>query len=386
MSSNGETIVRSTPIRLSKSCIGEEEKAAVLRVLDAGFLGMGEEVRDFENDLQQFIGTTKAVVCVNTGTAALHLALECMDIGLGDEVLVPTLTYVASFQAVAATGAVPIPCDVLPESGFLDPLDARLRMTPRTKAIMPVHYASNSAAIGEIYALARECGLRVVEDAAHSFGCYREGHRIGVDGDVICFSFDGIKNITSGEGGAVVTGDMKLAARIEDARLLGVSRDTEKRYSNMRSWEFDVEHRGFRYHMSNIMAAIGRTQLAKYDSFANTRVVLARNYQRLLGDVKSLRLFEFDYDYYGIVPHIFPVRVVKGGRNEMMAVLRASGIECGVHYYLNHNLSYFKNRKNGCRNAESLYSQLITLPLHPDLTFEQQSYIAQVIEKQTRVT
>lgn len=269
-------------VRLSRSVVGEEEKMALARVIDAGFLGMGTEVKLFEEELQEFIGGDKEVICVNTGTAALHLATECLGIGPGDEVLVPTITYVASFQAITAAGAKPVACDVTSDRVFIDLKDAERRLTSRTKAIMPVHYASDSQDMDAVYAFANSHGLRVIEDAAHGFGCKRNGRMVGAEGDVICFSFDGIKNITSGEGGAVVTGDKALSQRIRDARLLGVEKDTEKRYSGQRSWVFDVHHQGYRYHMSNLMAAIGREQLKKLPQFAEQRKRCAARYRREL--------------------------------------------------------------------------------------------------------
>src|SRR5262249_2924062 len=149
----------------------------------------------------------------------------------GDEVIVPALTFVASFQAVTATGARAIACDVDQATGFMDVADAARRVTPKTKALMPVHYASAAPQLPAVYELARRLGLRVVEDAAHAFGGMQQNCKVGSRGDVVCFSFDGIKNITCGEGGAVVTRDAGVAERIKDARLLGVEKDTEKRYS-----------------------------------------------------------------------------------------------------------------------------------------------------------
>ena len=199
-------------IRLSKSCIGEAEKLAVMGVLDREFLGMGAEVQQFEQALTEFFG--RPTVCVVNGTAALQLALQACDIGLGDEVLVQSLTYVASFQAISATGAVPVACDIDPATMTLDWHDAEKRLTSKTKALMPVHYSGGVGALDEIYAFANKHNLRVIEDAAHSFGCSRNGRKVGAIGDISCFSFDGIKNITSGEGGAVVTGDQDVAQKI----------------------------------------------------------------------------------------------------------------------------------------------------------------------------
>jgi dTDP-4-amino-4,6-dideoxygalactose transaminase len=228
-------------------------------------------VRLFEQELATYLGTDRHVICVNTGTSALQLAVSSLGLGAGDEVLVPTITYVASFQAIAATGAKPIACDVRPEDLYLDMKDAARRLTSRTKAIMPVHYASGSRGLDAVYEFAGKHNLRVIEDAAHSFGGSHSGAKVGARGDVVCFSFDGIKNITSGEGGAIVTADDQVARLARDARLLGVEKDTEARFSAKRSWTFDVHHQGFRYHMSNLNAAVGRAQLAMGYSFSTRR-------------------------------------------------------------------------------------------------------------------
>jgi dTDP-4-amino-4,6-dideoxygalactose transaminase len=368
-------------IRLSKSIVGIEEKLALARVIDAGYLGMGLEVQSFEQELQDYLGTKHEVICVNTGTAALHLALQAMGIGPGDEVLVPSLTYVASFQAVSATGAKPIACDVMRDTAFIDLKDAKTRVTERTKAIMPVHYGSNSNGIDEVYAFANKYSLRVIEDAAHSFGCSRGANKVGAVGDVICFSFDGIKNITSGEGGAVVTSDVNIARKIKDARLLGVEKDTDKRYSGGRSWSFDVQDQGWRYHMSNLMAAIGRAQLKKIDAFSVRRHEIAKCYVAALQDNPNLRLLAFDYQ--NIVPHIFPVRVLNEKRNLLMDALKTNGIESGIHYQPNHLLTFY-NDGYTLPSAELLGQELLSLPIHPEVTPEDQLRIISIINDVTK--
>ena len=224
-------------IRLSKSSLGEAEKQAVMGVLDREFLGMGAEVQQFEEMLVEYF--EKPVVCVSSGTAALHISLQAAGVGFGDEVLVQSLTYVASFQAISSTGATPVACDVEADTLCLDWRDAEKRLTPNTKAVMPVHYAGGVGALNDIYAFAEKYGLRVIEDAAHAFGTDYQGNKVGSFGDIVCFSFDGIKNITSGEGGCIVTDDTSVLQKARDARLLGVERDSDKRYSGDRSWDFD---------------------------------------------------------------------------------------------------------------------------------------------------
>lgn len=353
-------------IRLSKSVIGPKEKEAVLRVLDNEYLGMGAEVQQFEEALSAFFG--RPAVCVNTGTAALHLAVQGCDIATGDEVLVPSLTYLASFQAIAATGARPVACDIDPQTLTLDWRDAERRLTPRTKAIMPVHYTGGVGDLEGIYGFAQRNGLRVIEDAAHAFGTTHQGKRVGSFGDILCFSFDGIKNITSGEGGCVVTDDVAVLQRIRDARLLGVEKDTEQRYSGGRSWEFQVRQLGWRYHMSNIMAAIGIVQLERFEEFSLKRRTLARSYDDLLRPIKAVQSIPHNYDY--VVPHIYVVRI-KGleNRTVLRNKLLQDGIQTGIHYMPNHWLDFFSQSHDELPIpiVDSVYPEIISLPLHPDL-------------------
>ena len=186
-------------IRLSKSVVGKAESKAVAHIIeDIGYLGMGATVGEFEHQLEQYIGGGRRAICVNSGTAALHLAVQAVT-KPGDEVLVPSFTFVASYQAISAAGCKPVSCDIRPDTLTLDLKDAERRITPRTTAMMPVYYASNCCMAKDYQAFAAEHGLRIIEDAAHSFGCSVQGQKIGSMGDIVCFSFDGIKNITTGE-------------------------------------------------------------------------------------------------------------------------------------------------------------------------------------------
>jgi dTDP-4-amino-4,6-dideoxygalactose transaminase len=363
-------------MRLSKSCIGREEGEAVLGVLEREFLGMGEDVRQFENLLAEFFG--REAVCVNTGTAGLHLAIEACGFDPGSEILVPSLTYVASFQAITAAGMTPVACDVLGSTLTLDPVDAERRLTKQTKAIMPVHYAGGLGDLTALYSLAERCNLRVIEDAAHAFGSTYRGSRVGSFGDTAVFSFDGIKNITSGEGGCVVSSDAGLLERIKDARLLGVEKDTDKRFSGKRSWRFDVHHQGYRYHMSNIMAAIGIVQLGRFPQFAEARRRLAGIYQRRLSSLKGLLLVELDLA--AVVPHIFPVRILDSRREQVADRLSAEGIQTGFHYQPNHLLTYFSDARRGeYPVTDAVFGEELTLPLHPDLRDEDVDRVCDIV-------
>lgn len=350
-----------------------------MAVLDKEFLGMGAEVQQFEQALTAFFG--RPAVCVVNGTAAVHLAVQACGIGPGDEVLVPSLTYVASFQAISATGATPIACDIDPATCVLDWRDAERRLTARTKAVMPVHYSGGVGDLAGIHAFAHHHGLRVIEDAAHAFGTVYRGKRIGGFGDIACFSFDGIKNITSGEGGCVLTDDPDVLRKVQDARLLGVEKDTEKRYSGQRSWEFDVTAQGWRYHMSNIMAAIGLEQLKRFPGMAATRQSLARRYDELLRGHPRIQPLERDYDE--VVPHIYVVRISGlSDRKALQARLLEHGIQTGIHYQPNHELTFYR-QSHGSRLevTDAIFPELLTLPLHADLAGHEVEFICMQLKK-----
>jgi len=365
-------------IRLSKSCLSSTERQAVMGVLEREFLGMGSEVQQFEQALTEFFG--RPAVCVVNGTAALHLALQACNIGSGDEVLVPSLTYVASFQAISATGAKPVSCDVDHRTMTLDWRDAESRLTPRSRAIMPVHYSGGVGDIDGIHAFAQRHGLRVIEDAAHAFGSTHHGKRVGGFGEVACFSFDGIKNITSGEGGCIVTDDQRVLQRVRDARLLGVEKDTEKRYTGQRSWEFDVTAQGWRYHMSNVMAAMGLEQLKRFDEFATARRARARLYDELLNNDPRIQPLQRDYDT--VVPHIYVVRIAGlKDRKALQTRMLEQGIQTGIHYQPNHWLSLYRDQTAApLPVTEAVYPELITLPLHPELSEDDVRFVVSQIQ------
>jgi dTDP-4-amino-4,6-dideoxygalactose transaminase len=362
-------------IRLSKSCLSDLEKKAVLNVLDNEFLGMGREVTEFEGRLTEYF--SRSTLCTSTGTAALHLALQAIEVGKGDEVLVQSLTYVASFQSISATGAKPIACDVNADSLCIDLIDAESKLTKNTKAIMPVHYSGGVGALDEVYSFAKRYGLRVIEDAAHAFGTEYKGRKVGSFGDIACFSFDGIKNITSGEGGCIVTNDLGVLKKISNARLLGVENDSEKRAVGERSWDFDVKYQGWRYHMSDIMAAIGIIQLQRFSELALKRKKIAKFYDLLLA--KNEHITPLLRDYNEVVPHIYVVRI-KGLKNraELQKRFLIKNIQIGYHYKPNHWLSMYQN-KSSLHITESIFPELVSLPLHPDISKEDVEYVVEIL-------
>lgn len=365
-------------IPVSRPSIGQEELAAIDKVFQTGWLGMGSLVKEFEDAVAKFLGA-EHVVAVNSGTSALHLALDALGLGPGDEVLVPALTFVASIQAISATGAKPVFCDVELETMNIDISELKRKATKKTKAIMPIHYRGQACEMSAILSFAKEHNLRVVEDAAHAFGCLYEGKKIGGFGDITCFSFDPIKNITCGEGGAIATADKDLVEVMRRKRILGIDKDTWSRYRNERSWFYDVLTQGYRYHLSNINAAIGLEQLKKFEKFSRRRKELAKKYDQGLGNIAALSLLHTNHENVTMFTYI--VRVLNNKRDDLMEHLKQQGIGTGIHYIPAHLFTYYKDYKVPLPNSQLLYDQILTLPLYYELTDEEVNLvIAQIKE------
>jgi dTDP-4-amino-4,6-dideoxygalactose transaminase len=350
-------------IPVSRPTIGGEELAAVGKVFESGWLGMGSWVKEFEDALSKFLDGRHAVA-VNTGTSAIHLALLACGIGAGDEVIVPSLTFAATVQAIVATGATPVFCDVEPDTLNVDPADVQGKITARTRAIVPVHYRGFPCEMEKLTAMAAPVGIRIVEDAAHAFGSSYGGRKIGSFGDVSCFSFDPIKIITCGEGGAVVTGDKAAAETVRKQRILGISKDTWSRYRHERSWFYDVESAGFRCHMSNINAAIGLVQMRRFPEFLRRRIEIAGMYDQRLAGIAGITLLR--HDYQAMAPFCYIIRTRR--RDALMAHLKERGIDTGIHYIPNHLQTFFAPWTTRLPITEKIWEEILTLPLYPGLT------------------
>ncbi len=365
-------------IKVSRGCLGEEELAEVKEAFDYGYFGLAAKVLEFEEKLKEYLGA-KYVVATNTGTSALHLALDVLGIGGGDEVITPSLTFVGSFQAVSATGATPVSCEIYPATLLMDIDDVRRRITTRTKAIMPVHYAGNPCNMDALMRIGEEYNIRIVEDAAHALGSYYQGRKIGSFGDITCFSFDSIKNITCGEGGAIVCHDMELADRLRQKRLLGIDRKSHTSSWKERSWFYEVRTQGFRYHMSNINAAIGLAQLKKIDSFISRRREVCRRYDSAFKEIPAISCLQINYDE--VAPHIYVIRVKDGRRDGLMAYLKNLDIETGIHYIPNHLHHFYANKAISLPETEKAYQEILTLPLHFGLSDDDVARVIQGVIK-----
>jgi perosamine synthetase len=365
-------------IPVSRPSIGKEELSAIEQVFQTGWLGLGSVVFDFENKIKEFL-PAENVIAVNTGTTALHLALDAYGIGIGDEVIVPSMTFAASIQAITQTGATPVFCEVKESDLNVNIDDIVKKITKKTKAIMPVHYCGKACDMDLLLEIGAQHKIEIIEDAAHAFGSSYKGRKIGSFGEATCFSFDPIKNITCGEGGAIVLHNDELAEKIRRKRILGIDKDTWHRYRNERSWFYEVVEQGYRYHMSNINAAIGLEQFKKLNLFTDRKRKITIDYDEAFSSLKGLKTLK--NDYRETVQFCYIVRVLEGKRDAMMEFLRQKGIGSGVHYSPNHLQPFFKLFKTALPVTEKVAEEILTLPLYYDLTNEQVVTIIEAVNE-----
>jgi dTDP-4-amino-4,6-dideoxygalactose transaminase len=344
--------------------VGVDTLKHLTDALDVGWLGMGATTKEFEERIAAYLGLeNRHVICTNTGTSALHIALLAAGIGPGDEVITPSFNYVADHQAIRATGAEVVMCDIRDDDLGIDVDSAASLITPRTKAVIPLHFAGIPCAIDDVRALAARHGLRVIEDACHAFGSTVGGGKIGAGGDLQFFSFDPVKIMTSIDGGCVVTADRDEVERLQRLRLLGVDKDTTLRYQNKRAWDYDVVSEGYRYHLTNIMASVGVSQIKRVDEFIASRRAVCERYSAAFDGLPGLRVLRRDYD--DVSPFIYSLRVQGGRREALIDHLGARGVDVGIHFVPVHRHTYFAGaRRSPMPVTEAVVDEVLTLPLH----------------------
>ncbi len=354
----------------AKPDITEAEVEEVVDTLRSGWLTGGPKVLAFE---EAFCRLTRAhhAVAVSSCTAGMHLALLAADIGPGDEVITVPLTFAATVNVISHVGATPVLVDVSEEDYNIDVDQAARRITPRTKAIMPVHYGGHPCSMDELLALAQDRNLRVIEDAAHALGSSYKDRPIGALGDAAVFSFYVIKNITTGQGGMLTTDDDELAERVRLLRLHGLSKTAWDRYSEKGTWAYQVLAPGFNYAMTDIQAAIGVQQLARLNQMQARRHELVGLYDGLFGELREIiRPPRHDHIVHGW--HLYPIRLrldqLRIGRDDFIEELRRRGIGTSVHFIPVHLHPYFREAlgvgPGDFPVAERIYENLITLPLY----------------------
>ena len=353
----------------------------LMDAFDVGWLGMGATTLDFEERIGSYLDLRgRSALATNTGTSALHLAMLMAGIGPGDEVITPSFNYVSDHQSIRAVGADVVFCDIRETDRGIDCAEAERLITERTKAIVPLHFAGIPCDLDGVYALARKYGLRVIEDATHAFGTEIGGKKIGSFGDIACFSFDPVKIITSIDGGCVVTGSEREFEDAKNYRLLGVDQDTTERYKNQRAWDYDVVSQGFRYHLTNIFASIGVSQIKRIDEFIASRRDICRRYNEAFAALPGVTVPATDF--VGISPFIYSLRVPSERRLAFIDHMREASIDVGIHFIPAHKFTFFKGSRRGKMDVtDRIVQEVVTLPLHSNMRPE---WITRVIEAVTR--
>ena len=357
-----------------RPAIDQEEIDAVVETLRSGWLTMGPKTRAFEEAFAPVVGAPYAVA-VSSATAGMHLGLDALGVGPGDEVLVPTLTFTATAATAIHTGAQVRLVDCEPDTLNICPADAARKWTPRTKAIVPVHFAGHPCDMDPILTLAAERGGVVMEDAAHALPARYRGRPVGSLGELTVFSFYATKNLTTGEGGMVTTRDKALEERLRTRRLHGMTRDAWKRYTKDGNWRYDVGYPGFKYNMTDMNAAMGLVQLKRLPAMQAARRRVVAQYQAALAGLDAIELPaarpEVEHAW-----HLFIVRVrpecLRVGRDQVIEELTAAGIGTSVHFIPLHEHSYYRKAlgagAKGLPEASAQWQRIVSLPLFPTLT------------------
>ncbi|MFP5206561.1 MAG: DegT/DnrJ/EryC1/StrS family aminotransferase [Acidobacteriota bacterium] len=370
--------------------VGEQEAQAAAEVIRSGWLTMGQKTIDFEQMFATYVGA-KHAVGVSSCTAGLHLALDAIGLKEGDEVLVPTTTFTSSAEVVCYFKARPVLVDVDAESLCMDPGDAERRVTAKTRAIIPVHFAGQPCNLEAVQELASRRGLRVIEDAAHSLPASYRGARIGAISELTAFSFYATKTLTTGEGGMVTTDNEDLAKRMRTMRLHGIGRDAWKLYGAAGSWFYEVLDSGFKYNLTDIQSAIGIVQLGKCDRMRDARARIAERYSAAFAQEESLQVptvsdgGESSWHLYVLRLNLEQLSIT---RSETIDKLKDRGVGTSVHFIPLHMHPFYK-RTYGYREedfpvASRQYQRYVSLPIFPSMTEGQIDYVIDNVLKIVR--
>jgi dTDP-4-amino-4,6-dideoxygalactose transaminase len=379
--------IKQQTIPFHAASVGEDEAQAAADVIRSGWLTMGPKTLEFEQNFASYVGARHAVA-VSSCTAALHVALEAIGLQQGDEVLVPTTTFTATAEVVVYFKAIPVLVDVDPTTLCIDPAEAQKKITSRTCAIIPVHFAGQPCDMDRIQQLAARHGLHVIEDAAHALPASFRGTPVGAISKLTAFSFYATKTLTTGEGGMVTTDDDELAARMKVMRLHGIGRDAWKRYSNEGSWFYEVECAGFKYNLTDIQSAIGLVQLSKCTEMRTLRARIAKQYTVGFSQCEEIQVPTVLSDRESAW-HLYVLRLnldrLTIGRSEVVERLKQRGVGTSVHFIPLHMHPYYRHAYHYCHESFPValkeYFRSFSLPIYPGMSSDQVAYvIEQVIE------
>ncbi len=359
--------------------IDDDDIQFVVEVLKGDWLTTGPTVDLFERELSNYVDARHAIA-VNSGTSALDIAVQALDLPRGSEIITTPFTFAATSNAILYNDHVPVFADIDPITRNIHPDEIRRRITPKTRAIIYVDYAGHPCAIDEIREVAQEHDLRLIEDACHALGASYEGHKIGTFADMTAFSFHPVKPITTGEGGAVVTDDSELNAKLRLLRSHGITRDVGGMFGEGASWGYDMQLLGRNYRMTDIQAALGISQLVKIDSFITRRNKLAALYTKILSDLAWLDLPKTrEHVTHGW--HLYTVLLKGVERNTLFTYLKERDIGANVHYIPTYKFSYYQRHypqnANAFPSTKDIFNRILTLPLYPSMKDEDVEYVSE---------
>jgi dTDP-4-amino-4,6-dideoxygalactose transaminase len=361
--------------------IGEEEIAEVSKTLRSGWLTMGRKTIEFEEALKNYTGAEQAIA-VNSCTAALHLSLLAAGIKPGDEVITTPLTFAATANVIVHAGAIPVFSDIDSKTYNIDPAEIEKKLTHKTKAIIPVHYAGQPCDMAAIREIADTHDLVIIEDAAHAIGAQYRGEKVGnIKGSFsTCFSFYATKNMTTGEGGAITLNNEGVANIARNLRLHGMSKDAWKRYGPGESWKYDIVACGWKYNTTDINATLGLCQLRKLDAYNHRRKYLAGLYDTELEDIVGIQEVPKDNDH---VQHLYPILVPH--RDKFIEEMAKRGVSCSVHFIPLHLTKFYRNyygyHPGFFPVCERIYENLVSIPLYPKMSDEDALYVVDCVKE-----
>ncbi len=371
-------------IPFHRAYMGEEEVAAAAEAIRSGWLTMGEKTFLFEKNFAAYTGAAHAVA-VNSCTAALHLALKVLGIRPGDEVIIPAMTFIATWEVITYFGARPVPVDIDPVNFCIDVRAAERAITSSTKAIIPVHYGGEACDMDPLLELARRHGLHVVEDAAHALPTSYKKKMVGTIGDITCFSFYATKTITTGEGGMITTHNHELAERIRRLRLHGITKDAWNRYSEKGTWQYDVAEAGYKYNITDIASAIGVEQLKKCDAMNRMRHEIAAAYNHAFETCELLETWgvrDKDECAWHLYPVMLNLDALRIGRDEFIEKLKDAGVGTSVHYIPMYRFSCFDGsgfEAAGFPVCEHVFEREVSLPVYPGMTGAERGHVIDAV-------
>lgn len=367
-------------IPLFKPCLSQAEITAVTQVLRSGWIGSGPKVAEFERQFAHFVGA-KYAVAVSSASSALQLSLQCLDLKPKDEVITPSLTFIAGNHAILLAGGSPVFCDVDSDTLCANPQDIAKRITSKTRAVIVMHYGGHPVDLDPLVKLCRAKKIALIEDCAHAAGSCYKGKHVGTFGLFGCFSFAAIKNLTTGDGGMIMTNNRTLAERLRTLRWSGISKDTWTRVRGKQySWEYDVKEVSGKHQMNDIAAAIGLVQLKKLHRTNAQRAMLTRRYNRALNSLSWLKT-PIIKPWAVSSHHNYVINVPANVRNRLHDYLSARGIATAVHYLPTHHYRLYRVYRTALPVTDQVFRQILLLPLHPDLSVKDQQYIISALKR-----